>query len=349
MIAIRFFSILFMYNSFVCSQYTNQINSNRPGESIGAYAVGKRVVQTEMGFGYRQYSHSSYNNSSFSGEIGFLNLRWGFLSEQLELTLNSVYLNGKLNSKITSDSKIITKRGFLNNSLGIKLLLFDPFKKERTINFYSWKANNGFKIRDLIPAVSLTIGGSFSQKNNPFPYNNVFGGIYRSLLFGNINAKPDEEPYFHLRGTLATQSHFLGTWVLVTNLNYDRYLSDYPEMSYFLTLTHTLSPYWSIFIENQGFKSDLFQDTIYRFGAAYLYSNNMQLEASLGASSKNTPSLLLANVGLSYRLDFHKDFTSSEEMEQKSLKEETRNLKKTLKKNPQIKKKRNRKAKKNIK
>jgi len=120
-------------------------------------------------------------------------------------------------------------------------------------------------------------------------------------------------------------------------------------MSYFLTLTHTLSPYWSIFIENQGFKSDLFQDTIYRFGAAYLYSNNMQLEASLGASSKNTPSLLLANVGLSYRLDFHKDFTSSEEMEQKSLKEETRNLKKTLKKNPQIKKKRNRKAKKNIK
>ena len=33
-------------------------------------------------------------------------------------------------------------------------------------------------------------------------------------------------------------------------------------MSYILTLTHTLDSYWSVYIENQAFKSDLFQDFI---------------------------------------------------------------------------------------
>ena len=44
------------------------------------------------------------------------------------------------------------KRGFLQNFFGIKYLIYDPFKKEREVNTYSWKANNGFKLRELIPA-----------------------------------------------------------------------------------------------------------------------------------------------------------------------------------------------------
>ncbi|MGA1546110.1 MAG: transporter [Flavobacteriaceae bacterium] len=347
MISKRLLCTLFVGTLTVNAQYTDQINSNRPGASIGAFAVGKNVVQAETGFAFRNYSHSGYNNSTFNGMLGFLSIRWGFLSERLELTLNSMYLNGNLNSKIASMPQITPKRGFMENFAGLKFLFYDPFKKERDINVYSWKANNGFKLRELIPAVSLTLGANYNQKNNPFPYNNVFGGIYRPLLFQNLGIPPDQEPAFHLRGTLATQSHFLGTWVFVTNFNYDRYLSDYPEMSYLLTLTHTLNPYWSVYIENQGIKSDLFQDMLYRFGAAYLYSDNIQIEATIGASSKNTPSLLLANIGLSYRLDFHKEYVSAEEVERKSLKAEEKKLKKTLKQNSQTERKRNRKAKRN--
>jgi hypothetical protein len=38
---------------FIEAQYTDQINSNRPGLSIGAFAVGKDVVQAEVGIAYR--------------------------------------------------------------------------------------------------------------------------------------------------------------------------------------------------------------------------------------------------------------------------------------------------------
>ena len=211
--------------------------------------------------------------------------------------------------------------------------MFDPFRKEKETNVYSWKANNGFKFREMIPAVSLTLGTNINfEKNNPFPYNNVFGNLYRPIFFQNLEIKPDQEPFFHFGGTIATQSHFLGTWVFVTNFNYSRYLTKYPEMSYILTLTHTLDSYWSVYIENQAFKSDLFQDFIFRFGTAYLLSNDIQLEATFGASTKNTPSSILANIGVSYRLDFHKDFISAEEKQEKEFRKQEKNLNKSLKK-----------------
>jgi hypothetical protein len=118
-------------------------------------------------------------------------------------------------------------------------------------------------------------------------------------------------------------------------------------MSYILTLTHTLDPLWSVYVEHQGSQSDLFRDSLYRLGAAYLFSDNIQLEATLGASSKSTPSSIFANVGVSYRLDFHKDFISAEEIEAKSNKKGERKLRKTMNKNSKTERKRNRKAKRN--
>ena len=40
------------------SQYTDVINSNRPGLSVSAYAVGKNVLQLEMGVGFEQSDHT---------------------------------------------------------------------------------------------------------------------------------------------------------------------------------------------------------------------------------------------------------------------------------------------------
>ena len=91
----------------------------------------------------------------------------------------------------------------------------------------------------------------------------------------------------------------------------------------------------------------LFKDYLFRFGAAYLYSDNIQIEATLGASTKNTPSSILANIGVSYRLDFHKDFISAEEKQAKEFIKQEKKLNKTLKKNTKTERKRNRKAKKN--
>tara|TARA_B110000003_G_scaffold228504_1_gene230048 strand:+ start:324 stop:1370 length:1047 start_codon:yes stop_codon:yes gene_type:complete len=348
MISLRLALAFALFSVIIQAQYTDQINSNRPGASIGAFAVGKNVIQSEIGLSFHQYSHSGYNNSSFKGGLGFIALRWGFLFETLELTLESKYLKGSLNSKILSVPISSPRNGFLQNFIGFKYLFYDPFKKEREENVYSWKANNGFKFRELIPAISITLGTNINfEKNNPFPFNNVFGNIYRPIFFQNLGISVDEEPFFHLRGTLATQSHFLSSWVFVTNFSYDRYLSIDPQMSYILTLTHTLNPLWSVYIESQGNRSELYRDSLFRLGFAYLYSDNIQVEATIGGSTKSSPSRILANVGVSYRLDFHKDFISAEEIQSKALKKEERSLNKTLKKNTKKERKRNRKAKSN--
>jgi hypothetical protein len=340
--------LIFTISFSLKAQYTDQINSNRPGASMGAFAVGKDVIQAEAGFALRNATHAGYNNSTFRAGAGFLSLRWGLLMETLELTYQGQYISGTLNSKILSNPTSYPKRGFLQNFIGIKYLIYDPFKKEREVNTYSWKANNGFKLRELIPAVSITLGSNVNfEKSNPFPYGNLFGTLYRPVLFQNLGISPDEEPFLHLRGTLATQSHFLGTWVFVTNFSYDRYLSKYPLKDYILTLTHTLDPLWSVYIEHQGRVSDLFTEYLFRLGAAYLWNDDFQIEATLGSSIKNTPHQLFLNAGVSYRLDFHKDFTSAEELQEKELKKQERLLKKTLKKNTKGEKTRNRRAKRN--
>ena len=125
----------------------------------------------------------------------------------------------------------------------------------------------------------------------------------------------------------------------MTNFIYDRFLSDYPELNYILTLTHTINNYWSVYIENQGIKSDLYRNFLFRSGVAYLYSDDLQIEATIGTSTKTTPSSILANIGVSYRLDFHKNFISGEEKEEKELKKQEKNLKKTFKKKYKTEKK----------
>ena len=342
------FLFFWIYTSGLCSQYTDQINSNRPGASIGAFAVGKNVIQSEAGFSFINATHAGYNNSTFRGGLGFLSLRWGLLMETLELTLESQYLYGVLDSKIASIPIQYNNQGFLRNFIGVKYLVFDPFKKEREVNNYSWKANNGFKLRDLVPAISVTLGGNFRfESNNPFPYGNLFGTLYRPLLYQNLGAPTQKEPFLHLRGSLATQSHFFSTWVLVTNFSYDRYLSNYPMMSYIFTLTHTLDPYWSVYIEHQGNRSDLFKDSLARLGVAYLWNDDLQLEATLGSTFKNSPHQLFINAGISYRLDFHKNFISAEENQKKKMKIQEKQMNKALKKGSKNEKKRNRKAKRN--
>jgi hypothetical protein len=83
----RILLVFFLTTIAIKAQYTDQINSNRPGLSIGAFAVGKDVIQAEVGFAYRHYSHSGYNNSTFDGGIGFLSLRWGIFTGNFGIDL----------------------------------------------------------------------------------------------------------------------------------------------------------------------------------------------------------------------------------------------------------------------
>ena len=70
--------LFFFFSLSVFGQYTDQINSNRPGASIGAFSVGTRVIQFEAGAEYRTYKHKAYNNSKVNGNIGFSHCVMGF-------------------------------------------------------------------------------------------------------------------------------------------------------------------------------------------------------------------------------------------------------------------------------
>ncbi|SEL75491.1 Putative MetA-pathway of phenol degradation [Maribacter orientalis] len=268
------------------SQYTDVINSNRPGLSVSAYAVGKNVVQAELGVFYEQRDHTLLNTQSdiWASDIS---LRYGLLFERLEINFEGTFQDQDIT--YTNFNLLAKRRDFSRNRLGLKYLIYDPFKNPEANkpNLYSWRANNKFQFKNLIPAVSLYGGANFVIGDNPFYVG---------------------EPTLSYRGMIATQSRITPRFVLITNTAYDRISSDDPELSYLISLSHAFrNPKWSVFVEHQGIQSDRYADLLIRGGIAHLLKENLQLDFNMGASLKNTPSRIFIGLGGSYRMDFHQD------------------------------------------
>lgn len=270
------------------AQHTDEINSNRPGETMSAFAVGKSVIQIETGiYGIKQkHNLLNYDSNGFGIDA---TLRWGLFLERLEIIADLQYQNETYNALFSKTSVA----DFKQTVLGAKFLVYDPFKNyEKTVNLYSWKANKGFKWRQLIPAVSVFAGANFTMANNPYAYSNrnPIGSVYPS----SISPK----------AMIITQNHFGdGRWVLVANITADYITTDYPSYNYAVTLTRGFNQKWSGFVENQGYKSDLYADKIVRGGAAYLVNKDLQVDVSLSSSLKDTPSSIYGGIGVSWRYD----------------------------------------------
>jgi hypothetical protein len=273
------FSIsLLLITTLNYAQFTDVINSNRPGESMSAFSVGKTVFQAELGFYGVQEEHA-LSNYTIKGLGGDLTLRYGAFLEQLELIVDLQYQNDTYKTDWTN-----TKRsGLKQSNFGLKYLLYDPNKNyEEKVNVFSWKAAQKFSYRSLIPAVGLFVGANLNFSDNQFSF--------------------PTDPKVSPKAMLITQNQF-GKYVVVTNIIADKILTDFPSYGYVVTLTRGFTPRWTGFIENQGYQSDFYADCIFRGGAAYLIQENIQVDASFGANIKNTPSLLVAGIGLSWRFD----------------------------------------------
>ena len=168
-------------------------------------------------------------------------------------------------------------------------MIYDPYRKAQNEkpNLYSWKANRQFKWKSLIPAVAVYAGANWDTKTNPYTAPGIEG--------------------FSPKIAVISQNNFVGGWVFVINLIKDRIGTDYSDFQYILTLTHSLTPQWVVFGETQGIKSDFYADNLFRFGGAYLWNKNLQLDTALTFNTKDTPSVFGVNFGVSYRLDFHED------------------------------------------
>ncbi|QWX85433.1 transporter [Cellulophaga sp. HaHaR_3_176] len=277
---------IFLFSILATSQYTDVINSNRPGESVSAYAVGKNVIQAELGIGFEQQEHTLLLTDSniLSTDLA---LRYGLLFETLEIYYEGSFQKENINYTEVDYNTSITD--FSRNRIGLKYLVYDPYKnpERNKPNLISWKANHKFQWRNLIPAVSVYAGATFVIGDNPY-------------YAGDGLVSP--------RVMIATQSKISPRVVFISNIAYDRIGTEFPELSYILSLTHAFrNPKWSIFIENQGIKSDRYSDGIYRTGIAHLFAKNMQADVTFGGSFKDTPTRMFGKLGLSYRLDKHKD------------------------------------------
>ena len=275
-----FITSLFLSPQLFFAQYTDVINSNRPGETMSAYGVGKSVIQAELGvYGIKEkHDLLDYDASGFGTD---LTIRYGAFLEKLELVLDLQYQMENFDTPYTS----YKKNNFRQTVLGAKYLIYDPFHDyEKPANIYSYKANHSFDWHQLIPAVSLFAGANFIGADNPYSFS--------------------PESSISPKVILITQNLFGGgKWVFVTNFIADYITTDYPSYGYVLTLTHGFNDKWSGFIENQGYKSDFYSDAILRGGAAYLLNSNMQIDASISTNFKNTPSVLYGGIGFSWRYD----------------------------------------------
>ncbi len=270
--------VLVFITTIAQAQFTDVINSNRPGESMAAFSVGKTVIQAEAGVYYTEEDHK-YLNYEAKGFGGELTVRYGAFFEQLEFILQTQYQS----DQYVAPNVDINRNGIKRFNLGGKFLLYDPNKNfERKPNLYSYKANHSFSYREFIPAVGIYAGVNLELGNNPFK------------IEGEASLSP--------KGMILTQNQF-GRWVFVTNLIVDKIASKNMSFGYIVTLTRGFNARWSGFIENQGIQSDYYTDGIIRGGAAYLLWQNIQIDASIGKNIKDTPSILIGGIGLSWRFD----------------------------------------------
>ncbi|CAM4054882.1 transporter [Flavobacterium antarcticum] len=265
----------------VCSanaQYTDVINSNRPGESQAAFSVGQTVFQAETGFYGTREEHSLLGTKTNGFGVD-LALRYGAFLEQLEFNIELKHQWDQFQTGLGTENR----GDFKKITVGAKYLIYDPFKNyEEKVNILSWKANHRFKWRQFIPAVGVYAGANLN-----------FNSIYL----------PENEASISPKLMVITQNQFSGGYVFVTNIIADRVTSEFPSYGYIVTLTKGFNEKWSGFIENQGFKSDFYSDSVLRAGAAYLIKENIQVDASIGGNFKDTPSILVGGIGLSWRFD----------------------------------------------
>jgi len=269
------------------SQFTDIINSNRPGTSSGAFSVGKNILQLENGFYFTNEKHQllNYDIEGYGTEF---KIRYGFLYEKLELIISGNYQSDNLSDNRYNPANNVNRKNFKKFKIGAKYLIYDPKKGiTEKPNVYSYFADKKFKWKNLIPAISVYGGLNIDSKNNPFISSNV-SGISPSLA-------------------IFTQSNFTNRSVITTNVIFERIGSNQNDFEYIISLTHAFNESFIGFIETHGIKSDFYADNKLGFGVAYLFNDNLQLDLGAILNFKDTPKIFQMSLGVSYRLNLYKE------------------------------------------
>ncbi len=286
--------ILLFFIQICQAQYTEVINSKRPGFSDSPYSVGTKIYQVESGLFYENIGNYlyydkinnesvNYSAKSFGTDMIF---RTGQFFERLEFNLDLAFQNENRDytkPTVYSDSGL----GFSKLTIGAKYLVYKPEYTDKSKEIRSWKARHSFDKRRLIPAVG------------------VFAGFNTNLLQSLFKNPEGVSPKL----ALYTQNDLSNRLVVITNFIMDKTFTDEAENSFIFTTTYALTGLWSVFGEGQAFfRKSVPNDIQFGAGGAFLINNNLQADLSARMIyDERGDNTFLFGGGLSWRLDKHKD------------------------------------------
>ena len=291
--------LFFSLSQLINAQYTEIINSKRPGFSESPYSIGTNVYQIETGVFHRTSDNKTIYSrpNTIGGELFF---RYGKFLEKLEINANVAYQKDEIRNNASEANSTIS--GISKLTIGAKYLIYEQKYTDKSKEIRSWKKRMAFDKKRLIPSIGAYVGVNTNFLGTGFKENEL-----------------------SIKGAVLLQNDFSDRLVLLTNLIADKILSDSNEYSYIATITYAINYKWSYFIENQGvFEKGFIPKFHFGTGAAYLLSKNLQLDASVRTNFFDDYSFLYSSIGAAWRLDKHTDKI----IQKKSPKAKTNNRRK---------------------
>lgn len=275
--------LLFLFIGFtqlVAAQYTDIINSNRPGFSVSPFSIGSAVYQVEGGLFYqRAQIKSRFSNRQSFGEN--LSLRYSHFNEKLEFDLDLTYSNDRL-AFFNDHTSFRNISGLSQFTFGAKYLLYQREYDNKFKEVRSWKKRTAFDRKRLTPSVGAYIG-----INTPLVSGNYHEGISPKIA-------------------VYLQNDLTDRYVILTNIIIDKLGTPNASYTYILSETYSLNDKYSIFLENLGRYNVNFNNEFQvACGLAYLKNKDLQLDASLRLYFEGPAIGAYVGFGASWRIDKH--------------------------------------------
>jgi|SaaInl0LU_22_DNA_1037365.scaffolds.fasta_scaffold01158_5 hypothetical protein len=299
------FLFLLFFCANITAQYTDVINSNRPGFSESPFAVGLGIFQVEGGFIHQAYKKQTENKRLTLNQLT-QTFRMGAFSERFEW-----------NGFAFQDNNYFYKNAFKQRragasfGLGVKYLIYNhAYKKPSAIR--SWKKRHAFDWKRLIPSVGIAASGSFyfapklhskePDLPNPllFPRTPLFSFTNTHILESTRNA------HFLGRIALLLQNDLNHNWVVTTNVVYNQTYERTDQFSLIVSSNYVLTKNWAIFGETRQVLSPD-HTAEFSIGTAFLAHQNLQFDAAIHRGSAMQGRSSGFSIGASYRFDNHTD------------------------------------------
>ena len=274
------------------AQYTDIINSNRPGLSESPFSVGLNVLQIEGGFRSNFFKDQKINNS-FKNRRFEQRFRFGLITEKLEFSATTFQdFNSVTNYKYDD----IGYFGY-GLSLGSKFLIYkhnvDDTYEDKLAKMRSWKKRHAFDWNRMIPSVAVSVSGNFDISPAESPINNAYNPYTTHALSS-----------FQI--ALLLQHELNENWTVNSNAIYERTFFAENRFLGIMSSNYVVNKRWAVFAEGRlQIKPSIQAEA--EIGTAYLFNTNLQIDGSVYTGFTEFGTTIGFATGFTWRIDNHVD------------------------------------------